>query len=206
MATTTQNGRTTDPTPLYALVGATDRAVEGVRHALADAARRQAEVRAEVQTQVEHLQAEIGKRRAEVAELLGEPRRLQAGLEQVPGLVLGRALEVAARAETQYEELAARGKSLLERLGTQPPTQDLTSRSHVTDNHAKVTVTTIRPTAEDVTASMAEPAEVTTEATATVRKRATRPRTATKRATTSARKTATAAAETAGSAAKKAGD
>jgi hypothetical protein len=153
MATTTPTLKPTDPTPLYALVGATDLAVEGVRHALADAARRQAEVQAEVQAQVEHLQAELGKRRAEVSKLLTEPKRLQAELEQVPGLVLGRTLEAAAKAETRYEELAERGKSLLERLSTQRATQDLVSRGKVTISRTKAAVTTARNAAGDIAVS-----------------------------------------------------
>lgn len=232
MATATPTHRPTDPTPLYALVGATDLAVEGVRHALADAARRQAEVQAELQTQLEQFQAGLLRRRAEVTKLLGERGRLQAEIEQVPALVLGRTLEAAAKAETRYEELAERGKSLLERLRSQKATQDLVTQGKVTISRTKAAVTTARHAAGDVAASardtvtvgrrqaaaaaegaaasVAEHTDVAKDAAAstaaTARKAATRTRTAAKRAATSARKTASTAAEAAESGADKVGD
>lgn len=153
MATATKIRKSTEPTPLYALVGATDLAVEGVRHALVDAGRRQAEVQAQFEQQVEQLQAELAKRRTEVVKLFSEPKRLQAELEQVPGLVLGRTMEVAAKAETRYEELAERGKSLVERLRSQKATQDLISQGKATISRTKAAVTTARHAAEDVAAS-----------------------------------------------------
>jgi hypothetical protein len=237
MATSTETPKpATERTPLYALVGATDLAVEGVRHALTDAVNRRAEVRSEVQAQVEHLQAEFGKRRAEVSKLLVEPKRIQAELEQVPGLVLGRTLEVAAKAETRYEELAERGKSLVERLRTQKATQDLIDQGKSTLSRTKAAVTTARHAAADVASSaretlhvgrreavnvavtvaddgveaVQEGAEVTkqsAEATeATATKSAARTRAATKRVVTSARKTAATATTAAETGAEKVGD
>lgn len=156
MATAMKTPKSTDPTPLYALVGATDAAVESVRHALADASRRQAEVQAQVERQLEQLHVQLTKRRDEVAKLLGEPKRLQAELEQVPGLVFGRTLEAAAKAETRYEALAERGKSLVERLRSQKTTQDLLDQGMATISRTKVAVATARLTAEDVAASARE--------------------------------------------------
>jgi heparin binding hemagglutinin HbhA len=163
MASAPQNTKSSEPTPLYALVGATDLAVESFRNALADAARRQAEF----QAQFEHLQTELikrraevrtelVKRRAEVQKLLGEPKRLQAELEQVPGLVFGHTMEAAVKAETYYEELAARGKTLVERLCTQKTTQDLVESGKATLNRTKAAVTTARQTAGDVATSARE--------------------------------------------------
>jgi hypothetical protein len=233
MATATQTRRSsTEPTPLYALVGATDLAVEGVRHAIADAAHRQSEVQAQVQQQFEQIQSELTTRGTEGQKRLGEPKRLQAEIEHVPGLVIGRTLEVAAKAETRYEELAERGKSLIERLRAQKATQDLIDQGKATISRTKAAVTTARHAAEDVAASARETltvgkreakavAEVTTiatqagaEATAeaaeatrkTARKRVARTRSATKSAATSARKTAAAAVEAAEAGAEKIGD
>jgi heparin binding hemagglutinin HbhA len=152
MTTATQNTKSSEPTPLYALVGATDLAIESVRHALADATRRQAEI----QAQFEHLQTELTKRRNDVQKLLSEPKRLQAELEQVPGLVLGRTMEAAARAETRYEELATRGKTLVERLDLQKTTQDLVESGKATLSRTRAAVTTARQTAGDVATSARE--------------------------------------------------
>lgn len=233
MATATQTRKSsTEPTPLYALVGATDLAVEGVRHAISDAGRLQAEVQAEAKAQFEQLQSELAKRGAEVQKLLGEPKRLQSELEHVPGLVIGRTMEVAAKAETRYEELAERGKTLVERLRTQKATQDLISQGKATISRTKAAVTTARHAAEDVAASARETlyvgkreaeavtegttaaaeagAEATTEAAeataTTARRRVAHTRAATKRAATSARKTAAAAVEAAEAGAEKIGD
>jgi hypothetical protein len=223
---------TTEPTPLYALVGATDLAVEGVRHALDTATRRQAEVQAEAKSQFEQLQTELSKRGHEVQKLLGEPKRLQSELEHVPGLVIGRTMEVASKAETRYEELAERGKTLVDRLRTQKATQDLISQGKATISRTKAAVTTARHASEDVAASaretlhvgrreaaaVAEVTSIATEAGAdataeavdatatTARKRVARTRSATKRAATSARKTAAAAVEAAEAGAEKIGD
>jgi regulator of replication initiation timing len=154
MATATKTRKPAET--LYALVGATDLAVEGVRHALADAGRRQAEVQAQFEQQVEHLQAELAKRREEVAKLFGEPKKLQTELEQVPGIVLGRTMEAAAKAETRYEQLAERGKSLVEKLREQQATQDLITQGKATISRTKAAVTTARNSAEDVVASARE--------------------------------------------------
>jgi heparin binding hemagglutinin HbhA len=221
MATATKTRNSTEPTPLYALVGATDLAVEGVRHALADAGRRQTEIQAQVEQQLEQLQAELTKRREDVVKLLGEPKKLQAELEQVPGMVLGRTMEAAAKAETRYEELAERGKSLIERLRNQKATQDMITQGKVTISRTKAAVTTARHSAEEVVASARETigigkreaeavAEVTKssakagaeataqaagETVATARRKVARTRTAAKSAAASVRKTAAAAVE-----------
>jgi len=229
MATATNTRKPTEP--LYALVGATDLAVESVRHALADAGRRQAEVQAQFEQQVEHFQAELIKRREEVAKLFGEPKKLQAELEQVPGIVLGRTLEAAAKAETRYEQLAERGKSLIEKLRDQQATQDLISQGKATISRTKAAVTTARHSAEDVVASARETIGIgkrevaavaeTTEASAqagaettaaageqtvvTARKKVVRTRTAAKGAATSAHRTADDAAQAVESGADKVG-
>lgn len=232
MATATKTSKSTEPTPLYALVGATDLAVEGVRQALADAGRRQAEVQAQFEQQVEHLQAELIRRREEVSKLIAEPKKLQAELEQFPGLVLGRTMEAAAKAETRYEELAERGKSLIERMRSQKATQDFITQGKATISRTKAAVTTARHSAEDVVASARETiglgkqeaaavAEVTEAAVkaggdatveaaertvVTARKRVARTRTVAKSAATSARSTAAMAAEAVEAGAEKVGD
>src|SRR4051794_20035104 len=96
MATTGNNRRDIDPTPLYAVVGFTDLAVERVRAAARSAAH-----------------AQIEAQRA----LSGLDPKTTA--QDVPTRAVAVALTLASRAEAQYEELAKRGKTLYERVLTQ---------------------------------------------------------------------------------------
>lgn len=126
MASNTDNRRQLDPTPLYAVVGATDLAVERVRAAARSAA-----------------QAQLEAQKA----LSGFDARTAA--QDVPTRAVAVALTVASRAEAQYEELAKRGKSLYERILTQQSTQDLLAQAGITLSRSRGAVTTARKAADD---------------------------------------------------------
>lgn len=131
----------TESTPLLAVVGATDYAVERVRQVAANPAT---------------LQEEMGKT---LAALETVPAAVQARVkkldsktvQQVPALAMARALETAGKVEASYEEFAARGKELLERVGQRKPTQGLINQGKVTVTRTKAVVTTARKTMDDTT-------------------------------------------------------
>ena len=123
---TTNNRRQLDPTPFYAVVGATDLAVERVRAAARGAG-----------------QAQVEAQRA----LSGFDPKTAA--QEVPTRAVSVALTVASKAEAQYEELAKRGKTLYERVRTQPSTQDLLNQAGNTLSRTKGAVTTARKAADD---------------------------------------------------------
>ena len=217
----------TDTTPVYAVVGLTDLAVEKVREARLKART----VGAELDPSA--LQARAQARAAEAVE---QGREL-------PALALNRTLVLAGKAQEEYETVVARGEKLVKRVRTQKPTQDLLAQAEATFALGKGAVTTVRRSATDIQRSakatlttgrreavatadvVAE--SVSTEATqaaTTAKQSAKRTRTAAKRtatttkksaattkssakrATTSARKTAAAGRKATAAAAEKVGD
>jgi DNA-binding protein HU-beta len=212
----------TESTPLMAVVGATDYAVERVRTAASNAG---------------HFQEEIERA---IAQLETLPREWQTRLreldaktvQQAPVLVVHRAMEMATRMEESYERLAERGKVLLERASHTAPAQEFVKQGKVTLSRTRAAVTTARKALDDSTAaargvitigrreagevvtaveaevadSVAATEKVVAERTrgtraavqgvaTTVRKRAVSTRTATRSAASSARRTARKAVE-----------
>ena len=144
-----------EATPVLAVVGATDLAVERVRKAAAEAGARRGELTIEFETRVTKVQVEVEKAVAAldpdylqkfIAKTF-DPKAIQAGAQQVPALAVSRALEVAGRVETGYEHLAERGKKLLTRVETQKATQDLTRQGKATVSRGKAAATTARKSA-----------------------------------------------------------
>jgi hypothetical protein len=222
-----------ESTPLMAVVGATDFAVERVRAVAANA---------------EHFQEEVEKR---FAALETVPEKVQArikkldakAVQQAPALAVSRALEAAGKVEARYEKLAERGKELFDRVAEQKATQELLKQGKVTISRTRAAVTTARKAvdetahaarsvvtvgrrqagkaADEVTAEVAESVAATEKVVAqrtrttrsaakgaatAVRKRAVGTRSAAKGAATSARKTAAKAVEAVEAAAEKIGD
>lgn len=210
----------TDSTPLMAMVGATDYAVERVRIAASNAG---------------HLSEELEKA---LAQLEVVPRDWQArvreidakSMQQAPGLVVNRVKEMAGRVEDSYERLVERGKDLVRRARETGATQEFLEQSKLTLSRTRLAMATVRQVIDDTTGGArgvltvgrsevgevadAVEAEVTesvseTEdlvaartqgtraavrgAASTVRRRAATARTATRTAASSARKTAKAA-------------
>lgn len=106
----------TDATPVYAVVGATDVAVEKLRSARARAAKGPILDTKQVSTRVQ-----------------------QAPLEAM-ALTLG----AAQRVEETYGELALRGKKLVDRVQRQQATQDLLAQGKVTISRGKAAATALR--------------------------------------------------------------
>lgn len=189
----------------YAVVGATDLAVERLR----DAQARAAAVRAEL-----------------------EVRKVSDRVQHVPTAAATLGLEAAGKVEETYSELSARGKKLVQRIRAQRATQDLLNQGKVavsrtkaavttgrrgvsdTESAAKATVTTAKREGNEVTGEVKRTTRTRTQGTkastkrtaTTARKRAASTRTAAKGAATSARKTAGAAAKATEAAAEKVGD
>lgn len=111
----------TDATPVYVAVGVTDLAAEKLREARTTAAA----ARHTIITTV-------------------SPRTVQRSVQEVPATALNRTLELAGKAQEQYEELAARGESLVQRIRTQKATQDLVAQVDQTVVAGKGAVTTVR--------------------------------------------------------------
>lgn len=163
-----------DTTPVYAVVGVTDLAVEKVRSA---------------------------QNRAVQARTSLELKTLRARAQQVPTVAVTLTLEAAGKAEETYSGLAVRGQQLVQRVKRQRATQDLVAQGKTTLSRGKAAVTTVRKVVDDtlpaakgtVTVARRESAEVATETRATVVKRTTGTKSAAKRTSTTARKrTATA--------------
>ncbi len=200
----------------YVVVGITDLAVERVRATQSTAQKRAAEVRKELDGV--NLQASI-----------------QQGAKQLPTTAVSKGLEAAGKLEEGFDDLADRGKKLVERIRRQKATQDLVEQGRTTLSRTKAAVTTVRRGTKDTTTAakatvttatrQAEQAAETTKTSVsssatkatkatktpakrtatTARKRATASKSAAKGATTTAKKTAASATKAASAAADKVG-
>jgi heparin binding hemagglutinin HbhA len=132
-----------ESTPLMAMVGATDYAVERMRAAAGNASTLQVELEKRVHA-LEKVPAIVEERVKSI-----DPKAVQ----QVPALAVARALEAAGRMEQSYEQLAVRGKDLLERVGRQKATQDLLRQGKVTLSRTRAAVTTARKAVDDTAAA-----------------------------------------------------
>ena len=119
----------TDATPVYAVVGVTDLAAEKLR-----TARTQATAAGKTITTV-------------------NPKAVQKQVQDAPAVVLERGLELAGKAQQQYDAFAARGEELVKRIRTQKSTQDLVAQAEQTVALGKGAVTTVRKAVSDTQAS-----------------------------------------------------
>ena len=119
----------TDATPVYAVVGVTDLAAEKLR-----AARTQASAAGKTITTV-------------------DAKAVQKQVQDAPAVVLERGLELAGKAQQQYDAFAARGEELVKRIRTQKSTQDLVAQAEQTVALGKGAVTTVRKAVADTQAS-----------------------------------------------------
>lgn len=196
MPTTKNTPKNTSP--LYALAGAGDLAVEKLREVsdkfgpYADPKVVQTELttlQAELTKQFDKAQADLTKQfekgQAELTKRIGEAR---TGATQLPELLQHQFDAIVGQFEATYEELAGRGKTLVTRIRHQAATEHLVEQAETTTAKAKATRTSAKKTAS----------------TATKRAKAT---TSSAKATaTSAKKTASRAAKAASDAANKVGD
>jgi hypothetical protein len=135
-----------ESTPLLAVVGATDYAVERVRAAAKDASALQGEFGKRVQA-LEKVPALVEERVKIVEDRVRhiDPKAVQA----VPALAVARALEAAGRVEQSYEKFAVRGKELLGRVARQQATQDLIEQGKVALSRSRAAVTTARKAVDE---------------------------------------------------------
>lgn len=141
-------------------------------------------------------------------------KNVQTRVQHAPTVAVSRGLEAAGRVEETYDDLAARGKKLVERIRKQRATAELVEQGKATLSRTKAAVTTVRRGAGDTrTAARATATTAQREADATaaaakptVRKNTTGTKTAAKRTSTTARKrtsTAKSATKAAATTAKK---
>jgi hypothetical protein len=169
----------TPVTPFYAIAGAGDLAVEKFRALSEDVTARFAKLdQKTLQTELTKAQAELNKR---FEAIVADAKTAPAKLRELPKTAQAGFTIALGQAEETYEDLAGRGKDLVERIRHQQATEDLETQAKATVSKAKATRTTVKKTADTATR--------TVKATAT-----------------SARKTAKAAGKAAGSAAGKIGD
>jgi heparin binding hemagglutinin HbhA len=209
----------TDTTPVYAVVGVTDLAVERLREARARA------TAARHDLSVSLMQEKAVKRFEKVSE--------QA--QQLPTQFRDQTTEVAGKAKETYSELAVRGEKLVKRIRDQKSTQNLFAQAGNTVSLGKGAVTTVRKAAHDTqhaamvtlatgrreaesvvddvkaTGHTVNKAAATTldsadEVATTVKKSTAAAQRATRSVSTSARKTATSASAAAKTATPKVGD
>jgi hypothetical protein len=155
----------TESTPVLAVVGATDLAVERVRAAAENASTTAIALQADLEKAVSGASAEVGRTvsayqaalepaavQARVQKAL-DPKTLQATVQQVPALAVSRVLEVAGQVETRYTGLADRGRDLVDRVRTQKATQDLIAQGKTTISRTRAAVTTARKAVDETTAA-----------------------------------------------------
>ncbi|MFI5696605.1 hypothetical protein ACIA58_32415 [Kribbella sp. NPDC051586] len=173
----------TPVTPFYAIAGAGDLAVEKVRAVGEDVTARFAKL--DQKTLQTELTKELTKAQTELAKrfeaIVADARTAPAKLRELPKTAQAGFTVVLGQAEETYEDLAGRGKDLVERIRSQKATEDLVTTAKTTVSKAKATRTTAKKTAQTATRNV-------------------------KATTTSARKTAKAAGKAAEAAADKIGD
>ena len=169
----------TPVTPFYAIAGAGDLAVEKFRAVSEDVTARFAKLdQKTLQTELTKAQSEVTKR---FDAFVADAKTAPAKLRELPAFAQAGFTTVLGQAEETYEDLAGRGKDLVERIRHQQATEDLVSTAKTTVSKAKATRTPAKKTAQTATRNV--------KATAT-----------------SARKTAKTASKAATDAADKVGD
>lgn len=169
----------TPVTPFYAIAGAGDLAVEKFRAVSEDVTARFAKLdQKALQTELTKAQSELSKR---FEAIVADAKTAPAKLRELPKTAQAGFTVVLGQAEETYEDLAGRGKELVERIRHQQATEDLVTQAKTTVSKAKATRTTAKKTADTATRNV--------KATAT-----------------SARKTAKSASKAATAAADKVGD
>lgn len=147
---------TVDPTPLYVVVGAGDLAAEKVRELGADLTARADKARTDLDERRTKLSAELSP-----ASLQAKAGDFAEQAKTLPTVAIDRVKALPATAADQtatvtglvaggVEDLAARGKKLVERVRTQRSTQELVDQANITLSQAKGAVTTARTAADQV--------------------------------------------------------
>ncbi|TDD20517.1 hypothetical protein E1218_22425 [Kribbella turkmenica] len=136
----------TPVTPLYVLAGAGDLAVEKFRAVSDDVTARFAKLdQKTLQTELSKAQTELAKR---LDAIVADARTAPGKLRELPATAQAGLTTVLGQAEETYEDLAGRGKELVERIRSQKATEDLVTQAKTTVSKAKATRTTAKKTAD----------------------------------------------------------
>ncbi|WP_405071044.1 hypothetical protein OG558_16415 [Kribbella sp. NBC_01510] len=139
----------TPVTPFYAIAGAGDLAVEKFRAVSEDVTARFAKLdQKTLQTELTKAQTEFAKR---FETLVADARTAPAKLRELPAVAQHGFTTVLGQAEETYEDLAGRGKDLVERIRSQKATEDFVTQAKTTVSKAKATRTTAKKTADSAT-------------------------------------------------------
>ncbi|WP_353951293.1 hypothetical protein V6K52_16880 [Knoellia sp. S7-12] len=135
--TATKTTTKTSATPLFAVVGATDLAVERVREARLRAEKARTELRADLAPTAVQKRAEI----------------VIEDVKALPTKALNQGVATADQVTKSYEDLAVRGEKLVTRIKNQKATKDLVAQAETTLSLGKGAVTTARKAVVDVRSS-----------------------------------------------------
>lgn len=150
MATTTTKN-TKPATPLFAVVGVTDLAVERAREARANADKAVADARVRAdKVRAELAPAAFTKRADEVQKRAGV---VIEDVKALPAKALDQGVATIDQVTKGYEGLAVRGEKLVTRIKNQKATKDLVEQAEVTLSLGKGAVTTARKAVLDVRTS-----------------------------------------------------
>ncbi|MFI6827759.1 hypothetical protein ACIBG5_11710 [Kribbella sp. NPDC050241] len=139
----------TPVTPFYAIAGAGDLAVEKFRAVSEDVTARFAKLdQKTLQTELTKAQSEVTKR---FDAFVADAKTAPAKLRELPAVAQAGFTTVLGQAEETYEDLAGRGKDLVERIRSQKATEDLVTQAKTTVSKAKATRTTAKKTAQTAT-------------------------------------------------------
>jgi len=139
----------TPVTPFYAIAGAGDLAVEKFRAISEDVTARFAKLdQKTLQTELTKAQTELNKR---FEAIVADARTAPAKLRELPKTAQAGFTTVLGQAEETYEDLAGRGKDLVERIRSQKTTEDFVTQAKTTVSKAKATRTTAKKTADSAT-------------------------------------------------------
>lgn len=133
----TKTATKTPATPLFAVVGATDLAVERVREARLRAEKARTELQADLAPTAVQKRAEI----------------VIEDVKAFPTKALNQGVATADQVTKSYEDLAIRGEKLVTRIKNQKATKDLVAQAETTLSLGKGAVTTARKAVLDVRAS-----------------------------------------------------
>ena len=141
MSVITELTKNVDARPLYAVVGVTDLTVEKAREAAVVAEARATKAR-----------ADFDKLVADLAPAKVQDRALAAfaQVQELPTVAADQTRTNVEKVVAGYEDLALRGKKLVERIRNQQATKDLVAQAETTVSQAKGAVTTARKAAADV--------------------------------------------------------
>ncbi|HRA45909.1 MAG TPA: hypothetical protein PKX29_12530 [Phycicoccus sp.] len=145
MSVITDLTKNVDVRPFYAVVGVTDLTVEKAREAAVVAEARAAKARADFDKIVADLAPAKVQERA-----LATFAQVQTQVQELPNTVAAERKANADKLVAGYEDLAVRGKKLIERIRNQKATQDFVAQAETTVAQAKGAVTTARKAAADV--------------------------------------------------------